>query len=135
MDPISLVVGALAAGAASGLTDTATAGVKDAYAGLREMLRRRFGGRQVAQTVLDEHEKAPEVWQVPLSAELVAVGADTDARLIAAAQRVMALVDEAGSRSGKYVVDLREAQGVQVGDHNTQANTFATSRRDERRRG
>jgi uncharacterized protein YmfQ (DUF2313 family) len=75
------------------------------------------------------------VWQAPLSAELVAVGADTDAQLIAAAQRVMALVDESGSQSGKYLVDLREAQGVQVGDHNTQTNTFTTPRRDEHWRG
>jgi hypothetical protein len=74
--------------------------------------------------VLAEHEKTPQVWQAPLSAELTAVGADTDARIIAVAQRVMALVDEAGSASGKYLVDLRGAQGVQVGDYNTQTNTF-----------
>ncbi|MCA1703214.1 MAG: hypothetical protein LC808_08040 [Actinobacteria bacterium] len=124
MDPLSLILGALAAGAAAGLTDTAAGAVKDAYAGLRDLVRRRFAGRYLAQTALEEHEKAPQVWQAPLSAELEAVGADTDAQIIAAAQRVMALVDEAGSASGKYLVDLRCAQGVQVGDHNTQTNTF-----------
>jgi hypothetical protein len=30
------------------------------------------------------------------------------------------------SASGKYRVDLSGAQGVQVGDHNIQTNTFAT---------
>lgn len=124
MEPISLIVGALAAGAATGLTDTATGAVKDAFAGLRDLVRRRLAGRRAAETVLAEHERAPQVWQAPLSAELVAVGADTDAHIIAAAQRVMALVDEAGSAAGKYLVDLRGAQGVQVGDHNTQTNTF-----------
>lgn len=124
MDPLSLIVGALAAGAAAGLTDTAAGAVKDAYASLQYLVRRRFSGRRVAQTALEEHEKAPQVWQAPLSAELAAVGADTDAQIIVAAQRVMALVDEAGSASGKYLVDLRGAQGVQVGDHNTQTNTF-----------
>lgn len=124
MDPISLIVGALAAGAAAGLTDTAAGAVRDAYAGLRDLVRRRFTGRRVAQTALDEHERAPRVWQAPLSAELVAVGADTDAGIVAAAQRVMELVDEVGSASGKYLVDLRGAQGVQVGDRNTQTNTF-----------
>jgi hypothetical protein len=126
MDPISLVMGALAAGAASGLGDSATGAVKDAYAGLRDLVRRRVAGRLVAQTALEEHERAPQVWQAPLSAELVAVGADTDAQIVAAAQRVMALVDEVGSNSGKYRVDLSGAQGVQVGDHNIQTNTFAT---------
>lgn len=124
MDPISLIMGALAAGAASGLADTATGAVKDAYAGLRDLVWRRVAGRRVAQTALEEHETAPQVWQAPLSAELVAVGADTDVQIITAAQRVMALVDEAGSASGKYLVDLSGAQGVQVGDHNIQTNTF-----------
>ena len=36
----------------------------------------------------------------------------------------MNLVDEAGSRTGKYAVTVRDSQGVQVGDHNTQTNTF-----------
>lgn len=48
MDPISLIVGALASGAASGLTDSATAAVKDAYAGLRDLVRRRLAGRSAA---------------------------------------------------------------------------------------
>ena len=134
MDPISLIVSALAAGTVSGLTDTSAGVVKDACASLRDLVRRRFAGRRVAETALSEHEKAPQVWEVPLSAELVAVGADTDAQIVAVAQRVMALVDEAGSASGKYLVDMRGAQGVQVGDHNTQTNTFTTHQRGEHRR-
>lgn len=125
MDPISMIVGALAAGAASGLQDTTTGAVKDAYQSLRDRVSRRFAGRLVAETALAEHEKAPQVWAAPLSAELAAAGADTDAQIIAAAQRVMALIDEAGSRAGKYRVDLRGAQGVQVGDRNIQTNRFS----------
>jgi hypothetical protein len=124
MDPISLIVDALAAGAASGLRDAATSAVKDAYAGLRDLVRGRVAGRQVVETALAEYEKAPEVWAAPLSAQLVEVGADTDVQIIKAAQRVMALMDEAGSSAGKYLVDVRGAQGVQVGDRNTQTNTF-----------
>jgi hypothetical protein len=124
MDPISMIVGALAAGATSGLRDTATGAVKDAYEGLRDLVKRRLAGRGVAETALAEHEKAPQVWAAPLSVELAAVGADTDAQIIAAAQLVMALMDEASSRSGMYRVDLAGAQGVQVGNRNTQTNTF-----------
>ena len=36
----------------------------------------------------------------------------------------MSLVDGAGARAGKYTVDARGAQGVQVGDHNRQDNVF-----------
>jgi hypothetical protein len=85
MEPISLIVGALAAGTAAGLMDSAAGAVKDAYVGLRDLVRRRFAGRKAAETVLAEHEKAPHVWHAPLSAELSAVGADTDAQIIAAA--------------------------------------------------
>jgi hypothetical protein len=124
MDPISLIVAALAVGAAAGVSDTASTAVKDAYTGLRELVRRRLAGRAAAEVALAEHESAPEIWRAPLVAELDSVGAGADEAMVAAAQRVMAIVDEAGTRSGKYAVDLRGAQGVQVGDGNFQANSF-----------
>lgn len=126
MDPISLIVAALAAGAVAGVSDTASTAVKDAYTGLRELVRCRLAGRAAAEVALAEHENAPEVWRAPLVAELDGVAAGTDEAMVAAAQRVMAIVDEAGTRSGKYVVDLRGAQGVQVGDGNFQVNSFTT---------
>ena len=45
MDPVTLIVTALAAGAVFGLKDTASAAVKDAYAGLKALVKRRFVGR------------------------------------------------------------------------------------------
>jgi hypothetical protein len=74
--------------------------------------------------VLAEHEAAPHTWETPLAAELTAAGAAGDVDLLTAAQALLSLVDEAGSRSGKYVVTVRDSQGVQVGDRNTQTNTF-----------
>ncbi|MEJ7742305.1 MAG: hypothetical protein WKF73_07025 [Nocardioidaceae bacterium] len=126
MDPISMIVGALAAGAATGLTDTASTALKDAYVGLRELVRRRFAARPAAETALVEHEKAPEVWQAPLATSLEATGAGGDEQIIEAAQHVLALVDQSGTPASKYLVDLRGSQGVQVGDRNTQSNTFTT---------
>jgi len=66
MDSITLIVTALAAGAALGVTDTASAIVKDAYAGLKALLRKRLGGGLDADLVLAKHEKAPQAWQAPL---------------------------------------------------------------------
>jgi hypothetical protein len=126
MDPVTLIVTALAAGAASALQDGASAAVKDAYTRVRALVRRRFAGRPKGELVLAEHEAAPQTWQAPLAAELAAAGADGDADLVAAAQALMSLVDEAGARSGKYAVSVRDSQGVQVGDHNTQTNTFGS---------
>jgi len=124
MDPITLIVTALAAGAASALQDGASAAVKDAYARLKALVSKRFADRPKGELVLAEHETAPQTWQAPLAAELSVVGAEGDADLAAAAQALMSLVDEAGARSGKYVVAVRDSQGVQVGDHNRQTNIF-----------
>lgn len=124
MDPITLIVTALAAGAALGVKDTASSAVKDAYAGLKALVSKRFGGRPGAELVLAKHERAPATWQAPLMAELGEAGADSDPDLVAAAQALMRLVDDAGARAGKYTVDVRGAQGVQVGEHNRQDNVF-----------
>jgi hypothetical protein len=124
MDPVTLIVTALAAGAASALQDGATQAVKDAYAKLRGLVRERFAGRPKGELVLAEHEAAPQTWETPLAAELAAAGAAGDVGLLTAAQVLLSLVDEAGSQSGKYVVTVRDSEGVQVGDRNTQTNTF-----------
>jgi RIP homotypic interaction motif len=124
LDPVTLIVTALAAGAASALQDGAPAAVKDAYARLKALVTRRFIHRPKGELVLTEHESAPQTWEKPLAAELFASGAEGDLDLVAAAQALMNLLDEAGSRSGKYLVAVHGSQGVQVGDHNAQTNTF-----------
>jgi hypothetical protein len=123
MDPITLIVTALAAGATLGVKDTASAMVEDAYAGLKALVKKRLGDGPGAELVLAKHEQAPETWQAPLMAELAEARADRDRDLIAAAQAVLDLVGEAGG-AGKYTVDVRGAKGVQVGDHNQQDNVF-----------
>jgi hypothetical protein len=124
MDPITLIVTALAAGAALGVQDTASTMVKDAYASLKALVRRRLGGDPGTDLVLARHEQAPETWQAPLMAELSQAGADGDQELIAAAKALLDLVGNAGTKAGKYTVDVRGAQGVQIGDHNRQDNVF-----------
>jgi hypothetical protein len=124
MDPVTLIVTALAAGAASAMQDGASAAVKQAYARLRDAVQRRLAGRRDGELVLARHEADPETWQAPLSAELSKTGAGDDPGLQAAAQALMELVDAAGSRAGKYSVVVSGSYGFQVGDHNTQTNTF-----------
>jgi hypothetical protein len=82
MDPVTLIVTALAAGAASALQDGTSAAVKDAYARLKALVTRRFAGRAKAELVLAEHQAAPQTWEKPLAAELSAAGADSDADLV-----------------------------------------------------
>jgi hypothetical protein len=133
MDPVSLIVAALAAGAVAGAQNTATEAVKDAYSGLKAAVRRLFARRISGETALERHEAQPEAWQGALKAELVEVDAGSDRAAVVAAQQLMTLLDAAGSQAGKYQVDVRGALGVQVGDHNTQTNTFAALPAEENR--
>ncbi|HET6355445.1 hypothetical protein [Streptomyces sp.] len=125
MTNVELIVAALAAGAAAGAGDTAKAAVTDAYTGLRDALRRRLVGRRGAEQALSAVAVEPARWQIDLAADLEETGAANDNEILAAAQRLLALAGPAGPTASGYRVDAREAKGVQVGDHNTQHNTFS----------
>lgn len=124
MDPVTLIVTALASGAGSGLKDAASSAVTDAYNGLKALTGRALAGRKKGELVLAEHEQAPEVWEKPLAEELRAAGAADDADLVAAAELLMSLLDAAGTAAGKYRVVVQNSRGVQVGDYNTQNLNF-----------
>ena len=106
MDPVTLIVAALAAGASAGVTDTVSQGVKDAYAGLKAPVLRRVQDQQAGEVAVVQHEKDPDTWAAPLVKTLTAAGADTDPQLIEAAQRLLQLADPAGARAGTYTVNI-----------------------------
>jgi hypothetical protein len=128
MDPITLIVTALAAGAAAGTLDTvqdaAKSGIASAYAKLRALVTKRVAGNQAAEVALAKYEANPKTWEAPLADELTELGAGADADLLSAAKALMELVDEAGARAGQYNVTIKDSQGVQVGDGNIQVNRF-----------
>jgi hypothetical protein len=124
MDPITLILTALAAGAALGVKDTASTAVLDAYNGLKALVRRRLAGRPDGEVALKRYGTAPTTWHDPLAEELAAANAAGDAQLVAAAKALLRLVDAAGDQAGKYNVTVTDSQGVQMGDHNVQNNTF-----------
>jgi hypothetical protein len=126
MDPATLIVAALAAGALKGAGETASAAVKDTYEALRAAVVARFADKQVPVAVLAEHEDDPETYEKPLAKRIQQADAGRDPRIVALAQELMRLMDADGARSGKYTMDVRGAQGVQVGNGNTQTNTFTT---------
>jgi hypothetical protein len=130
MDPITLIVTALMAGAAAGaldgLSDDAKDKAKAAYAKLHLLVRRRLAADPVAQRVLAEYESDPQVFQAPLVKKLTDSGADEDPGLVAEAKAVLDLVDAQGTRSGKYNVSVHGSQGVQIGSYNRQVNFFGS---------
>jgi hypothetical protein len=128
MDPITLIVAALAAGVSAGaidaLKDNAKEAAKAANEKLRDLVRRRFRGNASAEVILAEHQADPETYAAPLAKKLTEAGAADDTDLIAAAKALMELVDNVGARAGKYNVTIHGGQGIQIGDHNTQTNRF-----------
>jgi len=129
MDPITLIVAALAAGASAGaldaLKDDTKAAAKDAYGKLRSLVRRLFHGNTAAEVILAEHESDPKTYDAALAKKLTEAGAANDADLVAAAEAFMKLIDQAGARSGKYSVKIDKSWGLQVGDGNFQSNSFS----------
>jgi hypothetical protein len=124
MDPVTLIVTALAAGAAAALQDGAKSAVKTAYARVRELAKKRFTHPDNGEYLMDKHAENPEIWGKPLAKELEQAGAARDSVLVSAAQELMKLLDAGGSREGMYVVSVQNSQVVQIGDGNTQANYF-----------
>lgn len=128
MEPVSLILAALAAGASAGTIDALKDEVKDkvkaAYGKLRGLAGQRVAGNPVAETALTQYEANPKTWEAPLADELARSGAASDAELVAAAKALMELLDQAGAKSGKYNVTVSDSRGVQVGDGNVQVNKF-----------
>ena len=122
MEPISLILSALAAGASAALKDTAGKAVKDSYEGLKALIKKKFEGDALAQGMIEA--KPEEIKQVEglLKTKIAAVGIDKDEEILKAAEAVMKTEDPEGASTGKY--DFRGAMGVQVGNYGTQNNNF-----------
>ena len=117
---LELIVGALAAGSAAGISNAASSAISDAYATLKSLVVQRLTGKSEARALLEAQESSPDAWYAQLSADLNAVGADSDEAILSAARHLWTLLVATDSRS----VDLRMAKGVQVGSRNIQTNNF-----------
>ena len=85
MDPITLILTALVAGAAKTAGDAAP----DAYKGLKALIQKKFAGKPVAEAMLEEHEKDPEIYAAPLKKNLVEAGVHQDEEILKAAQALL----------------------------------------------
>ncbi len=89
MDPITLIVTALALGAAAGLKPTAEQAIKDGYNGLKTLIQRKYGG-----VSMDGLEKKPEstVQQGAVKEQLADTGAEQDEELLDRAKELLDLI-------------------------------------------
>ena len=104
MDPITLIVTALAAGASAGAISALQDDVQAAYSQLRGLVTTRVAGQPGAELVLAQYEDHPGTWETPLAKMLHDTGAAVDANLLAVAHALLELADAAGAAEGKYQV-------------------------------
>ena len=112
MEPISTIVTALALGAAAGAKDVASQAVKDAYAGLKALIARRYPKVSVEQL-----EQLPESKnrRGVVEEDLQAANAAGDAELATAARRLIDLVQQhAPGAAAAIGVDLKDVKAASL---------------------
>lgn len=116
MDPISIIVTALATGAAAGLKPTAAKVIQDAYAGIKALIQRKYGETNVA---LLEKDPASKAKREVVKEELEKSDAGGDPELLTQAKALLDAVQQhAPEAAEKIGVDLEEIKGasLRIGD-------------------
>lgn len=90
MDPITLIVSALAAGASAALKPTAEKAVKDAYEGVKALIVKRY--ERVSVDVI-ENDPSDQTRQAILAQDLERVAASGDEELLDAAKHLISEVE------------------------------------------
>ncbi|ACC79945.1 hypothetical protein [Nostoc punctiforme] len=94
MEPISLIIAALGAGAIAAAKDTATTAVKDTYQGLKALIKKKFEGDVLGKAMVDAKPEEIKQAEGLLKDKITKAGADKDAAIIQAAQELLNQVKE-----------------------------------------
>jgi hypothetical protein len=126
MEPISLVVAALVAGATAGITDTASQIVRDLYSALKTGLMNKFNNQPTVQTAIVELEKEPDsqACQEKVKENLSLIDIQSDQNLLDIAQQLFSIVEKPKDESGKYKITMQNPQGVVIGDQTNVNQNF-----------
>jgi len=128
MDPITAVVTALALGATSALKDTAAAVIKDAYAGLKAVIQKRY-----AKLDIKHLEEAPQskARRDVLKEEMQKVGLDQDSEVLQKTKELLELVCQHDPGAAAAVgIDLKdfEAKSLTISDVKAQGTAVRAER-------
>ncbi len=120
MDPVSMIAIALATGAAAAFKPTAEQAVKDAYAGLKDLITRKFGvSSEVAKAVEGVEIKPDSAGrQTTLKEELSTANVAQDQDVLQAAQRLLDLI-QAHPDGAAHIQQI-------TGNYNVQADRGST---------
>ena len=124
MDPVTIVVSALAAGASAGLKDTVVAAITDAYSGLKHMLVERYSA---VSTHALERRPDSKMQKAALEESLNDAGAAEDPDLLAAAKALLAAIEVNDPDAAAAVgVDLSRIDASSIDIHDIDAAKGST---------
>lgn len=120
MEPVTLILGTLAAGAAAAGQETAGQMIKDAYAGLKTLIKRRFAEKKApeGEIALTKYEEKPDVWEAPLKDALVETETHKAREVLEAAEALkLALERTSEGREAfpKYILNIQNSQVGVIG--------------------
>lgn len=102
LDPITLIVAAVATGAAAGTGDVVKQAITDAYAALKRRISNDYGVVD-AEVLSVESEPEEDLRRQLLAKQLTKVGAGEDEQLVAAAQELLNLVIDEAPQAAQIV--------------------------------
>ncbi len=112
MDPITIVITAIALGAAAGLKPTAEQAVKDAYAGLKTLIQNKY--TQVSIDLV-EGDPSSKMRQGVLAEDLQKTSAAQDEELLVKAKDVLIAIEEHAPEVAPSVgVNLEDIKGASL---------------------
>lgn len=129
MDPATLLLGALIAGASEATKETASQVIKDSYGGLKSMLL-NFWGTQTnepaeADVLLKNLESDVELYRAPVESKIVGFSDAIPQELLLKSEELQNFLEAEGFSQPKYQVSAPNSSGVQIGDNNSQTNNFS----------
>ncbi len=98
MDPLTLIVSALAFGAAAASKDVANQAVRDAYNGLKTLIIRKFGETSKVESAIDLLEDDPksEDEQKSVAKQVQKAKADQDQEVVEQAKKLVEMLNKQG---------------------------------------
>ena len=114
MDPVTLIVTALAAGAAAAAKDVGGEAVKNAYSGLKALIAKKFGPKTDVKAAIASVEQKPDSSNRKgvLKEELEAAGAGKDEELLRQAQAFVELLEKNGVQTGVSYTATNSGSGA-----------------------
>lgn len=112
MEPVTILVTAMALGAAAGLKPTMEQAVKDAYAGLKKLIQQRYANVDVEQL---EKDPTSDTRKKLLEEELSQTQAQHDQEVLQQAKQLLDIIQECAPATAKVIgVDLERIRGASL---------------------